>query len=213
MSSTDQELIDRILRGGSSDFRTLVERHSPGALELAERMLGRRVEAEEAVQDAFVRVYRSLDGFRRDSSFSTWFYRIVYNVCLTRRARRKKPPTVPFDEMESGSAASTGSNGLHRPDRIYDAWELQHQVDRAIERIPDVYRGVFTLFFSQEMSYEEIAEITGLPVNTVKTRLFRARTILRENVRTYLEEGAVGATKHSDVKLQGSESNQKKEAQ
>jgi len=188
MSSTDLELIERILAGHGDDFRLLVERYAPGAITLAQRVLGDRGEAEEAVQDAFVRLHKALPGFRHGSEFSTWFYRIVYNVCLTRRARRRNPATVSIDTVVlDGRLVAPGTNtGSPRPDLRFEEEELRDVIDRAIMGLPEVFRGVFTLFFVQEMSYEEIAEVTGLPLNTVKTRLFRARKIMRDEVGAYL---------------------------
>ena len=101
MARTDNELIQRIQAGYHEDFRVLVERYASEALTLAVRIIGDRSEAEEAVQDAFVRVHRGLDGFRGDARFTTWFYRIVYNVCLTKRDRSTRHRMVPFELLEA----------------------------------------------------------------------------------------------------------------
>lgn len=200
MSSTDNELIERIRAGHHGDFRVLVERYAADALTLAVRMLDDRSEAEEAVQDAFVRAHKGLVGFRQDASFSTWFYRIVYNVCLTRQDRRKSCRHVSLDHVESGAVDDIlFQERTMRPDEALEHHELQAVVQSGIKLIPEHYRTVFTLFFTQAMSYDEIAESTGLPLNTVKTRLFRARIILRDYVKAYLREGELSRAIPFDV--------------
>ncbi len=203
MSSTDNELIERIRAGHHGDFRVLVERHAADALTLAVRILDDRNEAEEAVQDAFVRAHKGLAGFRQDASFSTWFYRIVYNVCLTRRDRQKPYRHVSLDPRVPIENQVLTDRLLHssaiRPDETLEHHELQSVVQRGIKLIPEHYRAVFTLFFTQEMSYDEIAELTELPLNTVKTRLFRARIILRDYVKAYLSGGEVSSVMPSDA--------------
>ena len=190
MSRTDKELIKNICAGNHGDFRVLVERYSADALTLAVRILGNRSDAEEAVQDAFVRAYKGLAGFRRDAGFSTWFYRIVYNRCLTVRERRREQPHISLHSMEASGAPLVPEN-VQRPDQWLEHSELQAVVEEGIRAIPSYYRDVFVLFFTQGMSYEEIAELTELPLNTVKSRLFRARTLLREHVKAYLERSDI----------------------
>lgn len=188
MFRTDNELIENIRAGDRGDFRVLVERYSADAITLAARMLGNRSDAEEVVQDAFVRAYKGLTGFRRDARFSTWFYRIVYNLCLTVRERRKTRSHLSLSTaVVTMEAVALQGDAALRPDRLLEHDELQRVVEEGINEIPVTYRDVFLLFFSQAMSYEEIAELMVLPLNTVKSRLFRARAMLREHVKAYLE--------------------------
>lgn len=184
MRVDDNEIIERILAGEHHAFQVLIDRHREKAMTLALRMLKNREDAEEALMDAFIRAYNALERFERKSRFSTWFYRILFNVCYSiTRKRGEEKSDLELDQLH------TRSHDQDRPDTRYDAAELEMIVSEEIEAIPAVYGGVFTLFFTQEMSYEEIAEVTGLPINTVKTRLFRARTMLRERVSERLKDG------------------------
>jgi RNA polymerase sigma-70 factor (ECF subfamily) len=149
-------------------------------------MLGTREDAEEIVQDAFVSAYRSLSGFRGDSRFSTWLYRIVYNLCLTtlRRRRRRwhregKPENRDMDPERQIGIASDDPTTLE----VLEEADVASLVRREVERLPDRYRIPLTMFYLEEMSYETVAGIMGQPLGTVKTNLFRARTMLRERLQ------------------------------
>lgn len=185
MPADDNEIIGRVLAGDRHAFGALVDRHRGKAMTLALRMLRNPQDAEEALMDAFIRAYKALGRFERKSSFSTWFYRILFNVCHS-ILRRRNPDELRV-EME---IPETSSPERDRPDHRYTAAELERIVAEEIDAMPVVYGGVFTLFLVQEMSYEEIAEVTGLPINTVKTRLFRARAMLRERVTARLDDRA-----------------------
>lgn len=177
----DSQILQEIRDGQPRRFAALVDRHKDRALTLAVRLVGNREEAEELVQDSFVRAYRSLDEFRGDARFATWLYRIVYNVCLTKVMRRKDqdiPPAVVVDEVLSGEIASPESDILSR----LEDEELRRFVGQAIELLPEKQRTAVTLFYIQEMTYEEIAQITGQPMGSVKTHLFRGREALRRSV-------------------------------
>ena len=129
---------------------------------------------------SFVRT-TGLPGSKRKSAFSTWFYRIVYNVCTTVLRRRGHDIHL---SLEGGLGEShPAAPPAERPDGRLEERELEQIVSESIDALPTVYRGAFTLFVVQEMSYEEIADVMDLPLNTVKTRLFRARTLLRERFR------------------------------
>jgi RNA polymerase sigma-70 factor (ECF subfamily) len=187
MSVTDQEIIRRILSGDDRAFALLIERHKDRAMTLAVRMLKDRREAEEALQDAFVRAFRALPGFQLKSSFSTWFYRIVFNVCssmLSRKGDERLLSIERDDDNETGiELASTDDT----PDIRLEHEEFRSIVKTEIDKMDQEYSAVLTLFYIQDMSYEEIVEVTGLPIGTVKNRLFRARNVLRDAVRKHLE--------------------------
>jgi len=188
MSADERTMIERVLAGDDRAFLALVERHQSKAMTLELRVLGNREDAEEALQDAFLRAYRSLDKFRLQSSFATWLYRIIFNVCSTRLRRRSS-------DIRTGSLESIEESvDIDRPDLQLESMELHEIVQRGIEEMPTVYAGVFSLFFVQELSYEEIAEVTDLPLNTVKTRLFRARRMLRAYVLKQTGEGVSGGS-------------------
>jgi RNA polymerase sigma-70 factor (ECF subfamily) len=182
----DCQIIQEIRTGQPRRFAVLVDRHKDRALTLAVRMVGNREEAEELVQDSFVRAFRNLDEFRGDARFGTWFHRIVYNACMTKVMRRKEDPLeAGFDEMLLAEVAAPEEDALKR---LEDA-ELQASLGRAIGRLPEKQRTAVTLFYVQEMTYEEIAEVTGQPMGSVKTYLFRGREALRRSVLELRQQG------------------------
>lgn len=179
---TDHEIIRRVRAGDVRSFTDLVDRHKDKAMTVAIRMLKNREDAEEAVQDAFVRAFRALDGFEERSKFSTWLYRIVFNVCSTTLSKRGEllQPN-PQDENEGESNGEIPDIGKI-PDAIVEQNEFKENVVGALNGLPPLYGGILTMFLLDDLSYEEIVEITGLPLGTVKARLFRARGMLREAV-------------------------------
>jgi len=180
-SLSDNEIINRVLSGNTRSFAGLVERHQDKAMTLAMRMLRNREEAEDAVQDAFVKAFSALDKFERRSRFSTWLYRIVFNVCSTALSKRTKAQ-LPFSENgEEGNEKEIPDSG-EMPDLALEGEEFRQHVLDAINELPPLYSGITTMFYLDDLSYEEIAAITGSPLGTVKAQLFRARAMLREEV-------------------------------
>lgn len=181
MHDKDQSIVDRVLAGEKRAYAELVDRHKDKAMTLAMRMLKNREDAEEALQDAFVRAFHALPRFEWKSSFSTWLYRIVFNVCASALARRGEELHRSIDEETEGETFDPPSD-LLLPDAQYESVEFAAMVREEVERLPSMYGPIFTLFVLQEMSYEEIVNVTGLSLSAVKVRLFRARALLREAV-------------------------------
>jgi len=191
MSDRDKEIIQKVLDGDTQAFKLLVDRHKEKAMTLAVRILRNREDAEEALQDSFVRVYRALASFEWKSSFSTWLYRIVYNTCATAAGKKNGIHSLSIDvEDEDGMQMEIESNELPA-DMKLESDELSMILNEEIEKMPVVYGSTFTLFVIQDMSYEEIVLITGLPLGTVKARLFRARAILREAIMKRMDHSLV----------------------
>lgn len=186
MSRSDNSIIENILEGETRAYATIIDRYKDQALTLSVRLLGNRADAEEAVQDAFVRAFRSLDQFRGDAKFSTWFYRIVYNTCLTRLSRRRAAP-LSLDDEEHLSDSQLWDDAIPSPIEELEAAELRNAVREGLARLPVKYRSALTLFYLEEMSYEEIAAILEQPIGTVKTLLFRGRNLLRDRLTTRLQ--------------------------
>ena len=191
MRKDDGAIIQEILAGNKRAYGELVDRHKEKAMTLAMRMLKNRQDAEEATQDAFVRAFNALPRFEWKSSFSTWFYRIVYNVCATQLSRRGDDLRVPIDTREEEGALSLPSEELP-PDIQYEGAEFELIVLREIEKLPVPYGVVCTLFFVHDMSYDQIVEVTGMPLGTVKVRLFRGRIMLREGIVKQLGVTKIG---------------------
>lgn len=182
MQDLDYAVIQRILAGEKKAYAELVERHKDKAMTLALKMLKNRQDAEEALQDAFVRAFNALPRFEWKSSFSTWFYRIVYNVCASELGKKSEERYASVDDGdEQGNALELVSEEMP-PDIALESSEFSGIVLEEIEKLPEAYGPTFTLFFVQDMSYDEIVEVTGLPLGTIKARLFRARTLLRDAV-------------------------------
>lgn len=183
---TDTRIIEEVRAGNIRRFSKLVDRHKNRAMTLAFRLIGAKEDAEEIVQDAFVRAFRNLGDFRGDAKFTTWFYRIVYNLCMTRlRQRRTAPDMVNMETVEERILADEEGMAVH--ERI-DRADFQTLVQKEIQGLPERYRSAITLFYVQEMNYEEIAQVLGKPLGTVKTDLFRGRNILRRRLLGELHE-------------------------
>ncbi|MBS1536578.1 MAG: sigma-70 family RNA polymerase sigma factor [Bacteroidetes bacterium] len=183
----EYEIIQKILRGDRRAFSILVDRHQSKAMTLAMRMLKNREDAEEALQDAFLRVFRSLGSFEGKANFATWFYRIVYNVCASALEKRGNISFTSLGEDINNVELQIASKATS-PDELMEESEDNNVIYREIERLPVEYSSVLTLFFVQQMRYDEITAITGMPLGTVKTRLFRGRLMLREAISRRLPE-------------------------
>jgi RNA polymerase sigma-70 factor (ECF subfamily) len=179
----DVDLVEGIRRGNMRDFSVLVDRYQDRAYTLASRILGDPASAEEAVQDAFLKAYRGMTSFRGDAAFGTWFYRIVYNCCLT-RTRRIVPDRISLEEAEREEPVSEEPAA----DVQMETREMVDLVNQILGKLPQQWRSVVTLYYIDELRYEEIAEILGVPLGTVKTHLFRARTRMKKLANQTVEE-------------------------
>jgi len=166
---------------------------------LAMRMLSNRQDSEEALQDAFIRAFNALPRFEWRSSFSTWFYRIVYNVCATALSKRDEARLVSLDEEKDEQIDLPAEE--KSADLEYESSEFRQAVAEEIEKLPETYRSILTLFLVQDLSYEEIVDVTGSPLGTVKVRLFRARMLLRNGVVRRL--GREYSALHQHDKIEG----------
>jgi RNA polymerase sigma-70 factor (ECF subfamily) len=152
------------------------------------RMLKNRHDAEEALQDAFVRAFRALPSFEWKSSFSTWFYRIVFNVCSTILSKQGDERIISIDEGVDEDLRIEIPSTEIEPDIEFESKEFSTIVKHEIDKMQPGYSAILTLFFLQDLSYEEIVSITGLPIGTVKNRLFRARNELRSAVLKHFSD-------------------------
>lgn len=171
----DGELVAMTLRGDSEAFATLVERYDRAVYHLAYRTLHDVEEARDAAQEAFFKAYRSLRTFKPGARFSTWIFAIVYHACCDRLNRRKR-----YSNEEMPERADPGPG----PEREAIAMDEARRLRAAIDALPEKYRTVITLYHLQGKQYEEIAEVLGLPMGTVKTHLFRAKEQLRKLLGT-----------------------------
>jgi RNA polymerase sigma-70 factor (ECF subfamily) len=193
----EEELVERLKRRDEAAFTELIRLYEKRIFQLVLRMLQDRGEAEDVAQDVFLTVFKSIDSFRGDSKLSTWLYRVATNHCknrikyLERRARGKKTEldeVAEHDRVESASMSASAQ--LARPDQQAEANQMEAIMRRAIAELDEDQRELVILRDVENMSYEEIQEITGLPEGTVKSRLHRARLQLAKAVRAASEPGA-----------------------
>jgi RNA polymerase sigma-70 factor (ECF subfamily) len=176
-------------------FNELVVTYQRRVFALVFRMLGRRDEAEDLAQEVFVQVFKAIDQFRGDSKLSTWIYRIAVNLCknrtkyLSRRhANDQDDVDAMADRLPFSAAKGVSVGGISRPDELVEGMQLEVVVKRAIAQIEPEFREVLILRDVEDMSYEEIAEVTGLADGTVKSRIHRARAQLRTLVEKAMGE-------------------------
>jgi RNA polymerase sigma-70 factor (ECF subfamily) len=179
----DRQLVDAVLGGDAAAFRLLVERESAEVLAVCRRILGNPTEAEDVAQEAFLRAYRSLATYRADGSFAAWIARIAARQAMARLANRR--PALELDENTTGAALSVTCD---EPEASVLAGEQRAAVREAVATLPRPQRDVVALRFFGELSLEEIAQTTGTPVGTVKSRLHRALASLRESMPSRSEK-------------------------
>jgi len=181
-----EELISRARGGDPKAFATLVEQHQQFVYNLALRVMGDEQEAEDMAQEAFVRAWMALPNFRGQSSFATWMYRIVINLCYNRlpglRRELANLGEATLEEMTGESIPFAD------PAESLEVQERRTFLHGQIDSLPPQYRLLIGLRYQQEMSYEQIASLVNLPLGTVKTGLFRAKAQLREAMRIFEEE-------------------------
>ena len=191
----DPRFVERLRARDERAFNDLVRASERRVYGLVFRMLGRRDESEDLTQEVFVQVFKAIDQFRGDSKLSTWIYRIAVNLTKNRtkyNARRHAGEQDDVADTE-GHAAFQEARGVTasdvaRPDEAYDGHEVEGVVQRCIASLEPDFREVLVLRDVEDLSYEEIAEITGLPDGTVKSRIFRARAQLKTCVEKCLGE-------------------------
>lgn len=198
MASEDQseaQFIARLVARDESAFNELVVTYERRVFALVYRMLGRRDEAEDLAQEVFVQVFKAIDQFRGESKLSTWIYRIAVNLCknktkyLSRRHLGDQEDVDAMAEHVPLSAAKGVSVGdVSRPDELVEGMQLEFVVKRAIAQLEPEFREVLVLRDVEDLSYEEIAAVTGLLDGTVKSRIHRARAQLRALVEKAMGE-------------------------
>lgn len=175
MQEPSVQLLARCRQGDTQAFAQLAGQQQAYMYNLAYRLLGEAEEARDLAQEALLKVWQMLPSFRGEARFTTWLYRLVINLGLNRLARRhREPPKTSLDDCQLADASNLGAN----PQEIQDANELQEFIWAQVDRLPEKYRLVLTLYYQHECSYEEIARLLQLPLNTVKTHLARARQML-----------------------------------
>jgi RNA polymerase sigma-70 factor (ECF subfamily) len=175
----DEALVRRAKRGRKDAFSELVRRHQHTVYSLCLRYMKDPAIAEDMAQEAFLKGFRLLKGFRGDCRFSTWMYRVTSSVCLTELARRGKRGEIPLDDAPHPARESDAGES-----------EVAEIVRHCVTRLPERYATIVTMYYLQQAPYEEIAAAMRIPVGTLKTWMFRARKELRILVEAELGETA-----------------------
>jgi len=170
----EEQTIERCRAGDLAAYRQIYDRYSQPLLRTAQRLLGRPQEAEDAVQETFLKLYRGISGFRRGARFSTYLFQILNNTCIDMLRKRKSQDDGADVEMLP----------------VASSHELGHSLAEAVESLPAKMKACFILFAIEQFSQEEAADILGVDVGTVKTNVHRAR----KKLRTWLAAGPVGET-------------------
>ena len=178
----DNELISKVLHGDHQAYAGLVHRYQNYVFTLTLRLVKNREEAEEVAQDVFIKAYKYLADFRGDAKFSTWLYTIVNNTCIS--FLRKKKLNIQSLNDERVFATADNQDAGFRADGV-EQKSRHAMVAEAISQLKPDDSAIITLFYKNEQSLEEIAQILGLEVNTAKVRLHRARTRLKELMETH----------------------------
>ena len=173
---TDEQLIDQIRQGDDEAYRLLIERHKHYIYTLVYRMTQHRETAEDLTQEVFIKLYRSLIYFRGESKFTTWLYRLAANVVTDyHRAQKLRPHQTLVDKLKGWF-----SSREEEPEAVAIQKEEQHTVQRLLSELPDKYRLILYLYHYKQLSYQEISEVTELPLKTIETRLYRGKALLKQ---------------------------------
>lgn len=185
----DKQLVERVFKGDKHAFDLLVLRYQSRIFGLIGRLIKDPAEVEDVAQEAFIKAYRALPGFRGESAFYTWLYRIAINTAknhLVSRGRRPPGTDIDVDDAEFVES-QTQLEDLAGPEQVLATEDLKRVIDDAIEELPEDLRTAFTLREFGGLSYEEITDIMACPVGTVRSRIFRAREALDRRIRPLLE--------------------------
>ena len=187
-SAVDLALVRRVQRGDKRAFDLLVSKYQLRLAKLVGRLVSDRAEAQDVVQEAFIKAYRALPNFRGDSAFYTWLYRIAVNAAKNHLvARSRRPPTADVD-ITDGDVEEAGvlMADVATPESYAARDQLQAALARALAELPEDLRTALTLCEMEGLSYDEIAQVLDCPIGTVRSRIFRARRALDVKLKPFL---------------------------
>ncbi|MBR7781963.1 RNA polymerase sigma factor RpoE [Undibacterium luofuense] len=185
----DQILVERVQRGDKKAFELLVSKYQRKLMRLVSRLVYDQAEAEDVVQEAFIKAYRALPNFRGESAFYTWLYRIGINTAKNHLVTqgRKAPTSTDADVDEAeGFADADGLKDINTPESLLLSKQIAQTVNAAMHALPEELRNAITLREIEGLSYDEIAEVMLCPIGTVRSRIFRAREAIAEKLRPLL---------------------------
>lgn len=185
----DQILVERVQRGDKKAFELLVSKYQRKLMRLVSRLVYDQAEAEDVVQEAFIKAYRALPNFRGESAFYTWLYRIGVNTAknhLVTQGRRAPTSTDADIEEAETYAEADGLRDINTPESLLASKQIVETVNSAVASLPEELRNAITLREIEGLSYEEIADAMSCPIGTVRSRIFRAREAIAEKLRPLL---------------------------
>jgi RNA polymerase sigma factor, sigma-70 family len=190
----DKQLINRILCGDTRAFSIIIKNTENLVAQIVFKMIPATEDRKDLAQDIYLKAFHSLAGFKFQSKLSTWIARIAYNTCLSWIEKEKL--VFPGNLNEEGQNENRGENGLYRSGGVgsesrFFQKELAGILRKAIEGLPPIYQTLITLYHQESMSYEELAQVTGMPLGTIKSHLFRARKMLKENLLSKYKKEAL----------------------
>ena len=185
----DAELINQILNGNMNAFTFLVNRYQKLVVHIAGRLIQRQEELEDVCQDVFLKVYQNLGKYRGECKLSTWIATIAYNTSINYLRKFKK-----WEEVNPDDSAALRNLTDFKSDN-YEQTDLHRYIREQIELLPVQYRTVLTLYHLEEFSYQEIEQITGMPEGTIKSYLFRAKALLKGQLKFLVDENSLKSVK------------------
>ena len=188
---TDVEVVNQFKAGDALAFEEIISRYESKVMSLALRFTRNQEDAEEVMQDVFTTVFRKIDGFRGQSAFSSWLYRIVVNAAFMKLRKRKQNQTVAMDDLSPAIKQFCVERDILTgaySQNIAISHEMQAVIQQAVNRLPDQYKAVFVLRDVDGLSNQETGEILNLSIPAVKSRLHRSRIMLRKKLQRYYED-------------------------
>jgi RNA polymerase sigma-70 factor, ECF subfamily len=185
---TDNMLVGKVRAGSIEAYEELISRYEAKVYNLAMRFTRNPEDAEEVLQDVFATIYTKLDGFRGQSAFSSWLYRIIVNAAFMKLRKRKQQAAISIEDLTPAvRQMCMEGDALHaaRSDSVTITRELRHVLERAVGRLPEQYRAVFVLRDVDGLSNQEVSQILSLSIPAVKSRLHRSRLMLRRRLKCY----------------------------
>jgi RNA polymerase sigma-70 factor (ECF subfamily) len=178
----DAQLAARVASGDGAAFELLMRRHNRRLYRIARSVLRDAADAEDVLQEAYLAAYRGIGSFRGEASLATWLSRLVLNHCLARRRREQRRDNIVAIVPESQDMPAFDEADPDTPDRSLVRAELRALIERKVEELPEAFRTVFVMRGIEELSVEETARLLAIPEATVRSRHFRARSLLRESL-------------------------------
>jgi RNA polymerase sigma-70 factor (ECF subfamily) len=183
MTSTDEELVARSMAGDSDSFNELIVRWERPIYALAYRTIGREEDARDVCQETFLRAFRALPGFRGQAKFSSWIYRIALNLCRDWLRRERRAPTVQAPEDVDLIEMAASAEPSESIEELVARRDESRAVERAMELLSEEQRTAIVLKEYHGMTFQEIADLVGCPLSTVKTRLYQGLSVLRRELQ------------------------------